>query len=178
MEMKAISLFGWMAVLAAGPLTPTAVAQEPTILYRAVVELGGTIEARMIPVNPESIAPDRPMEKRYFLHLEKPVAVTTEPNGDKQLNPPEANVTVLQLMSDAAPEKAIVLNALLEESVAKKSKLLITGALFHASTVHHFTPVLMEIAEIKIPAAIASPAGVPAISADVPAAPVEPRTSD
>jgi len=144
--MKGICAWSLALGLAAISAVP-AYSDETVFRYRDILELTGTVEARIVSLDPTNPAPDVPKEKRYFLHLEQALSVTRPPNGDKDLYPDEKGVVELQLMSNAPPERSI--EPALQAAAGNGARVILTGALFHASTKQHYTKVLMEVAGVK-----------------------------
>lgn len=169
--MKTILQWGGAIVLACSMPYPAWGAEQPKP-YRDVIELSGKLEARMIPLVRENTGPDAHREKRYFLILDKAISVAPPPNGDKTLYPEEKDVKELQLMSGAAPDRAVVIESRLQEAVAKNLTVRINGSLFHSSTSQHYTPVLMEIVDIALPAAVVTPPIAPSAPVPEPVPPV------
>ncbi|MGC4015189.1 MAG: DUF4431 domain-containing protein [Luteolibacter sp.] len=150
------------AVVVACAMSSLARGDEQQKPYRDVIELSGKLEARMIPLVRENTGPDAHREKRYFLILDQPISVATPPNGDKTMYPDEKDVKELQLMSGAAPDRAVAIESRLQEAVAKNLTIRISGSLFHSSTSQHYTPVLMEIVNITLPTPVVTVPVVPA----------------
>ncbi len=111
--------------------SPDCLSYEPTI-----VELSGIIKRVDFPSLPddEKIAKGDKRGTYWILTLDKAVCVTSD--RDNRINKPEYRTTEVQL-------------ALSSENYKKYRSLLakpvtVTGTLFHASTGHHHTPVLLK----------------------------------
>ena len=107
----------------------------------AEVELAGTISKETFPGAPnyESVAKGDAPEDYWILNLDKPVDVA----GLDEMSPAETNLQKLQLvLGEGDYEKY---RPFLNRPVVVK------GTLFHQVTVHHKTPVLIEVKQIELP---------------------------
>ena len=133
-----------LAVVLSGCKTPTpSIAPHPTqpLHYEpAEVELVGTILKETFPGAPnyESVAKGDALEEYWILTLDKPIDVA----GLDDMSPAETNVQKLQLVLGEGDYQKYL--ALLNRAVVVK------GTLFHQITVHHKTPVLIEVKRIEL----------------------------
>ncbi len=105
-----------------------------------VITVTGLIKKMDFPGPPkyESIPDNDKGETYWILQLDKPVCITSDMHND--INVAETNVTEMQLVLDAA--KYGKLRDLLSIPVS------VHGTLFHATTGHHHTSVLLKVSDI------------------------------
>lgn len=133
-EMKLIIS---LVLLFGGSLSSNAKVPQGCLSYDpATVTLRGRLSRKIFagPPNYESVKKGDAPETYWILHLTRPICVSGEE--------PEKNVSDIQLF-------------LSEEQYAQHKDLLgkrvvVNGKLWHASTGHHHTSVLLNVAGIKI----------------------------
>ena len=106
----------------------------------AMVTLTGTIKPRTFagPPNYESIKKGDAREDVWLLQLTKPICMSA--SGDAEA---EKNVTNLQLVFSEGEQQYKQYRAL------KDRRVTVTGTLFHQTTGHHHTKVLLTVTRIK-----------------------------
>jgi hypothetical protein len=104
------------------------------------VQLAGVIEQQTFPGRPgyESIQNGDELERGWYLRLLTPIDVEATNNDTDSNSETERNVKILQLTWTSNN-----MDSLVRKSVGKR--VLFKGHLFHASTGHHHSRVLMWV---------------------------------
>ena len=130
-----LSILLALAATATNANSPSAAALQECVDYGpATVSLIGTISRRTF------INASEQKEIVWVLNLAKPICVNAGENSD--FNVERAGVSEVQLVLE--PEMFGKYRAL----VGKKVRA--TGTLFNEPTVHHFTPVLLDVSRMKL----------------------------
>ena len=106
------------------------------------VGLVGTLELQTFPGRPnyESIKEGDEIETQWYLRLESPIDLESNPNDKSGNWEPEKDVTIVQLVIDDKdwPKRGI------------GKRIRATGSLFHRWSGHHHARVLFSIDEFKV----------------------------
>lgn len=125
-------------------ISPLAIAKNQLVYFEPkIVELSGIIRTLQFPGPPnfESIKNGDANETGPYLILDNPIDIKLIPKSHGDMNEPEKNVKILQL---------VVVNDNDWSKVKDGHYVHIIGTLFHGFTGHHHARILLRIKKIEV----------------------------